>query len=302
MTRIMINLFRCIPLILLTLAWPTAAETPNEVITRTELRLGTLNIAHGRGAAWNQLLVGGKKIRRNLEAAGDHLGGMGLDVLALQEVDAPSRWSGKLDQPALLAEHAGFDHVLFGSHAQSFLFDYGTALLSRHRFVRTHIQTFAPSPPTPDKGFVFGVLAWNPGEALPAAMEIGLVSLHLDFSRQSVRRSQLLELIDFLQSTSMPVILLGDFNLDAGTADAELEILAARLDLQLYEPEAEDQVSYPGRKNARLDWILLPRSLRFIRHETDEAALSDHRLVWADIALAHPGARVQTAGDGDSSP
>ena len=56
------------------------------------LELLTLNVAHGRGTALNQILVSAAQHRENLEEIASILMASGAQVVALQEADAPSLW------------------------------------------------------------------------------------------------------------------------------------------------------------------------------------------------------------------
>ena len=95
------------------------------------LRVATLNLAHGRKDSLNQLLVSRNGVEENLAETAELLSKVGADVVALQEADGPSRWSGGFDHVERLAHEAGYPWYFRSSHARTWLFDYGTALLSR---------------------------------------------------------------------------------------------------------------------------------------------------------------------------
>ena len=61
------------------------------------LRLLTLNVAHGRKLATHQALLSPMTVRRNLEEIASLLRESRADVVALQEADGPSAWSGNFD-------------------------------------------------------------------------------------------------------------------------------------------------------------------------------------------------------------
>jgi hypothetical protein len=61
------------------------------------LRLVTFNIAHGRGLTPIQGFTSARKLRLNLRKISALLGRLAPDVVALQEVDECSRWSGSFD-------------------------------------------------------------------------------------------------------------------------------------------------------------------------------------------------------------
>ena len=252
------------------------------VHTAGHLSLATLNLAHGRGTSINQMLTGKGQIRDNLERIGLLLRDRAVDVLALQEADQASLWSGRFDHVDFLAQSGAYPHAVAGAHASSFLFSYGTALLSRVPMEDTASHAFAPSPPTLTKGYVRGRINWNPNNRLSEPLRLMLVSLHLDFSRPSVRRAQIRELIDELSDRDEMLVLMGDFNSKGEGPDSLIQQLCAALNLKAY-PGGES--TYLGRAGGRLDWILIPERLDFLEHFTWEETLSDHRLVLARVTL-----------------
>jgi endonuclease/exonuclease/phosphatase family metal-dependent hydrolase len=275
------------------LAWVTAdcslADCPSEqgdesVIESEYLRLVTLNVAHGRKDQRNQILLKGETIRTNLEEVALALKKADAHLIALQEADAESAWSGRFNHVELLAEKADYPCVFHGIHASNRVYDFGTAILSGYPFQGTFSYSFKPSKPTTTKGFVAGALKWNPGGALAEAVEVKFVSVHLDFSRRSVRRSQIDEMVAVLSKIEGPMVVLGDFNTDWQTEDSSLVYLAEQLQLTVFEPHAEGLSTY-GDKGARLDWILISTGLRFSRYVVVPEAISDHYAVAAEIVL-----------------
>jgi endonuclease/exonuclease/phosphatase family metal-dependent hydrolase len=91
-------------------------------------------------------------------------------------------------------------------------------------------------------------------------MQVKFVSVHLDFSRRSVRRSQIDEMVGILGKIDGPFVLMGDFNTDWLTEDSSLKYLAVQLGLEVFEPHAEGLATY-GDKGTRLDWILISPEL-----------------------------------------
>lgn len=254
------------------------------VLEQERLRVATLNIAHGRRDSRNQMLLSGETIEDNLLRIADLFRRSNADVIALQEADAESIWSGQFNHVALLADRSGFPCYVHGLHANSRLYDYGTALISRHAFAAHSVHHFQPSWPTTTKGFVVASVPWNPAGALASPYYLKLVSVHLDFSRRAVRRSQIDELVQALSGLNGPLIVMGDFNSDWSREDSSVRLLAQRLDLHAWAPEAPGMETY-ARGEARLDWILLSRELRFDRHAVYSDVVSDHLAVVADVSL-----------------
>ena len=175
-----------------------------------------------------------------------------------------------------------------GVHASNRIYDFGTALLSRYPFGGAFSHSFKPSKPTTNKGFVVAALNWKPTGQLQAPVSIKFVSVHLDFSRRSVRRSQIDEMVGILAKIDGPMVLMGDFNTDWQTEDSSLKYLADQLQLTVFEPHAEGLSTY-GDKGARLDWILISPGLRFSKYAVVPDVISDHYAVAAEIMLEdHP--------------
>jgi endonuclease/exonuclease/phosphatase family metal-dependent hydrolase len=253
------------------------AERP----VRTTVKLITLNLAHGRKDGWHQALQSGATIRSNLDEVAECLRRQQPDVVALQEADGPSLWSGGFDHVAHLAETAGCAHHVRGEHVKGMKLSYGTALLSRQPLTDSASTTFAPSPPTFAKGFVVGTVAW-PGKP---EMQFDVISVHLDFARGSVRKDQVQRLVEELSQRNRPRIILGDFNCQWEEADGPLRMLAGQLDLCPCRPDATDLPTFPTSQK-RLDWVLASPQFEFVEYQTLSETLSDHRAVVAVLKLA----------------
>jgi len=260
-------------------------NTPESVIVSDYLRLVTLNVAHGRKDGRNQMMLKGETIRQNLVDVAHALKEAGAHAIALQEADAESAWSGKFNHVDLLAEESEYSCSFHGVHASGQMYDFGTALLSRYPFKGTFSHSFKPSKPTTTKGFVAAALDWNPAGALQQPLRVILISVHLDFSRRSVRREQIDEMVGVLAKIDGPMVLMGDFNTDWQTEDSSLKYLADQLDLTVFEPHADGLSTY-GDKGARLDWILISPGLRFTKYAVVPDVISDHYAVAAEIVLA----------------
>ena len=72
----------------------TEAPDRTAVIATDSVRVVTLNMAHGRKDGKNQMLLKGETIRSNLVELAALLDRAEADVIALQEADAESAWSG----------------------------------------------------------------------------------------------------------------------------------------------------------------------------------------------------------------
>lgn len=254
-----------------------------QVSNNGTLRILTLNIAHGRNQAANQLLLGKEDIEQNIRAIARVLKKTNADVVALQEADGPSGWSGNFDHIELLAREAGYPWYYRANHAESWLFSYGTAILSRLPVAETIQHTFSPSPPTLNKGFLLGRVNWMNDNEIGSALNVDIVSVHLDFSRQRVRDGQIAEMAEALANREYPMIILGDFNSEWLAEDSVVKRLAEESRLSVYEPGADDLHTY--NSSNRYDWILISDELAFVRYEVLPDIISDHLAVLAEIKL-----------------
>ncbi len=252
------------------------------------LKVMTLNVAHGRKDAFNQMFVSEKKIRQNLMEIADIISSQDADVIALQEADGPSRWSGNFDHVAFIADQADYPYYKLETHADSWLFSYGTAILSRFPISETIAHTFKPSPPTFNKGFLLARVMWKPDPGADQAVPIDIVSVHLDFSRKKVRQNQIVELAETMTKRDYPKIILGDFNSEWFSRDSVVKQLAERAQLKVYQPDAKNLHTYLKQGGKRLDWILISNELAFVNYEVLSDVISDHQVVMAAVSWNQP--------------
>ena len=258
----------------------TSAVAPR-IIESPTLDVVTLNVAHARGTALNQLLVSATRHRNNLEKIATTLLNTGAQVAALQEADAPSLWSGSFDHVEYLAREMDYLSFVHGYHADAWPFTYGTVLMSNFNMFDVHSHRFQPSWPTASKGFVRGTVLWQSDETPAGPRPVTLVSVHLDFSRESVRDAQIGELVAHLENLDTPVVILGDFNSDWSNEGSPVRQLARALNLSTFRPIQPGLGTY--KIDERLDWILISDDLDFIEHNVLPDVISDHLAVYAKI-------------------
>ncbi len=243
------------------------------------LRVMTVNLAHGRGPGLHQAFQNGERARENLEAVREVIRREAPQVVALQEADAASVWSGAFDHVDYLTNITGFASGMLAVHAEGGGQMYGTALLTQLPVLEKRAYTFAPAPATFPKGFSLLTVRW-PANGEP----VDVVSLHLEPLRASVRQTQARQLIAALADRGRPLIIMGDFNTEWGHKDGVLESIVNDLNLQTFREEAEDLDTYP-RLGRRLDWILASQHFEFAGFSVLPERLSDHRAV---VALLRP--------------
>jgi len=254
------------------------------------LRVATLNLAHGRKDSINQLFVWGNTFKENLDDVADVLAQYKPHVVALQEADAVSRWSGSFDHVAYLAAAAEYPWRTHVSNAEGWLYSYGTALLSALPIAETIKHTFQSSPPTLDKGFVLAQIEWSSDDK-NKSRKIDIISVHLDFSRQSVRDAQIGEMLEILSTRTNPTIILGDFNSEWLAETSVIKELAEKSRFISYKPDADNCNSY---KDKRLDWILISKDMEFVSYQVLPDTLSDHAMIIADIRFIDDPGQVRS--------
>jgi len=251
------------------------------------LRVMTLNIAHGRGDSFHQLLQSTETTVVNLDAITVMLNRERPDVLALQEADAASFWSGNFNHVAYLADRSPFSWAVNGRQVEGPGLAYGTALLSSIELQQSQAITFDPSLALIRKGFVVSTIDW-PGHP---DLKVDIVSVHLDFSSEYTRRQQARELIAEMRDRGHPMIVMGDLNTDWSREDSTVRLIAAQLKLNAYSPAADGLETFP-LNGKRLDWILLSGGLEFSSYRVVSEVLSDHRGVVAEVVLNRPPEQV----------
>jgi len=243
------------------------------------LRVMTVNLAHGRGSGLHQAFQDGERARENLDAVGAIIQREAPQVVALQEADAASVWSGAFDHVDYLASITGFASGLLAVHAEGGGQMYGTALLTQLPVIEKRAYTFAPARATFPKGFSLLTVRWPANGEL-----VDVVSLHLEPLRTGVRQSQGRQLIAALADRGRPLVIMGDFNTEWGHQDGVLEAIIKDLNLQTFGLEAQDLDTFP-RLGRRLDWILASQHFEFAGFSVLPDRLSDHRAV---VALLRP--------------
>ncbi len=264
--------------------YSSAIEADSSIYAQTGypgkvLRLATLNLAHGRKDSFNQLFLFKSSFKENLDDIAAILNQHKPQIVALQEADADSFWSGSFNHVQYLATQAQYPWRTQVSHAENSLLSYGTAIISVLPITETIQHTFKLSPPTPNKGFILAQVDM-PCRDERLSCKVDIVSVHLDFLRKSSRRKQIDELKEIVSARENPTIILGDFNSEWLAEASVIKELATNSRFYTYEPETSYYNTY---KNKRLDWILITKDLEFTDYKVLSETLSDHDMVIAEI-------------------
>ncbi len=253
------------------------------------LRLVTFNIAHGRGLNPLQALVSQRKLRLNLRRIARLLDKLAPDIVALQEIDERSRWTGNFDHLDYLRVHTRFAHSVFGiNNRRTGLMNlsYGNAVLTRHAISASETVVFGQRR-MGEKGFLYVELDVG-GRCVP------LVNLHLHHSSRVQRLKQLDLLTAWLRdkhklhakSWAMPPIVCGDFNNAHLRVDATASLLRHLAPYGAYSLHPQAGRTFPSLLPARtLDYIFLPPECRPVRCEIVRTIASDHLPVMVEFEI-----------------
>ena len=247
-------------------------------------RLFSLNVAHGRRTAANRPFLRRHTAQRNLDVIAETVRDLTPDVVALQEADGPSAWSGNFDHVATLAEQANLTDHYRGEHNPfqwgRFRLSSGTALMANQPLQDPSSHRFAVSW-RDTKGFVVATVTvpeWDDAE-------IDIVSVHLDFLIPRVRRKQILQLAERLIPRQRPCVVVGDLNCCWQWEPRSMRLLTETLGLEAYEPQSMAPTFPSRRPIRRLDWVLISPELAYDGYHTLPVPLSDHLGVVADLSL-----------------
>lgn len=173
-------------------------------VEQVTLRVVTYNIRHGRG-------MDGEV---DLERTAAVLRGLNPDIVALQEVDNGVARSGSQDQAAVLGELLGMHHA-FGAFMDYQGGQYGMAILSRHP-VASVLAVPLPEGNEPR-------VALSVEVRLPDGRSVRVVNVHFDWvASDSFRYAQAQALAGYLDTLTVPYLLVGDFNDQPGSRTIDL--------------------------------------------------------------------------------
>ena len=247
---------------------------------RPTLHVATFNIAHGRGLAVDQFGIVKEKFESNVDAVAAVIKRENPDIIALQEADAPSAWSGLFDHVARLAPAAGYEHVHHGIHMDvggwGLQARYGTALLAHVPLRDKQSFTFIPQG-VHKKGLVTATTEFDGRVVL-------LVSLHLDSQSVQARVKQVDVVVETLAGRNLPMIVMGDFNSRWENETDAVRQIAERLRLSAYQPASREVPTFRAdRPVTRIDWILISSELEFVSYTVWPDKVSDHLGVAAKV-------------------
>lgn len=256
-------------------------QNPSSIQKRNldEISILTLNMAHGRKNAFHQLLLSKTDIEKNLQEIADLVKRTNPDIVALQEADNASLWSGHFNHIEYLSKLIPSQYSIQGDHVRGLGLAYGTAILSNLK-ISTGSSTLLPSSfLTPAKGFVQATINLQH----PLLNKITFVSIHLDFLSQTIRKQQTEKLIDHLKNNPYPIVIAGDLNSNWDNPQSVVKLLCKKLNLHVYQPLSDKTPTFP-LTGSRIDWIAVSKSLTFTDYKVVKQTLSDHQAVITKVS------------------
>ncbi|MBL0940338.1 MAG: endonuclease/exonuclease/phosphatase family protein [Gemmatimonadaceae bacterium] len=181
-------------LVLVAIAWCSLVGATRVVSQDTVFTVASYNIRHGRG-------MDGVV---NLQRTGEAIARLGADIVALQEVDKNVERSGRVDEPQVLGSQLRMEYA-FGAFMPYQGGEYGMGMLSRFPIRRMHALRL-PDGNEPRVALMVEV-------ELPNARRVLVVNVHFDWvANDTLRYAQVAALGAVLDTVSIPIVLLGDFN------------------------------------------------------------------------------------------
>ncbi len=251
-------------------------ENEVEYLPTDEIKVMSINMAHGRADGRNQLFQSKKAIEQNVTNIGHLVAREMPQIVALQEADAPSWWSGNFSHVEKVGRIGAMTSATQGQNIDGLGLHYGAAVTTQLQTSEAWQITFPMSFPTFSKGFVAVTCAW-PGDQ---KFQFDVVSLHLDFASASVRSDQLQILSEFVNQNTRPVILMGDFNTDM-SKDLLPEFIK-ETGLQTWRVDDTSIVTFPVLES-RIDWIFASPDFQITDQKVLDDILSDHSVVVASL-------------------
>ena len=265
------------------------------------IRVVTWNIAHGRGATFENWAEDGGAKQERIKDLSKLIVDLEADIVVLNEVDFCSTWSRGHDQAQAIAQLTGYPYLVKQSNLDfGFIYGrwhFGNVILSRYPVSNTRVVEFAP---------VNQWESWLVGckRGLACTIELGpdnfvsVVGLHLESRSETVRVKEVADVDRAIKQLDHPVIVAGDLNttptiapmsnLDSDGVNAFEELI--RLTGLAYSPAlppAENELTFPafGPKTT-IDWILFSADrFSLVEQEVIQTQLSDHLPVVAEFEI-----------------
>ena len=272
----------------------STSAAPVTLSKHDALRVGAYNIAHGRGGKlgesnWTSEVR--KEEEAHLHKIAAQITEADLDIVVLNEVDFNASWSGGRNQARLIAEKSGFPYVaeLYNIDIvlPFFKLQFGNAILSK--LPLKDLQ--AIELPHVKRWEVYLAGKKNALEATVdfQGREVRIVTIHLETRDKAVRMESVEILLDRINQSDIPYILLGDFNSqrsEPGTESTAVETLITRGGFKT-DTVAESWKTLPSESpKYGIDWILANAPLETYNSRIINSPLSDHLMVIGEVSFS----------------
>jgi len=243
----------------------------------------------------------GEDDRLDLQRLADEIRSSGVEVAGLQEVDR--HWSARsdfVDQAQWLAKELNM-HVVYGANLDRDPLSpgeprrqYGTAILSDHP-IQSSRNTLLPRPQGGEqRGLLEAVINVR-------GVRVRIANTHLQHNSAVERTAQVERIMELLEGSREPVVLMGDLNARPG--EPELAPLSTRYeDAWLEGGEGDGFTLSAADPYARIDYIFVSPEIAVESAEVLDTLASDHLPVVAELELpgrlvGNQGSRAATARD-----
>ncbi len=257
------------------------------------LKVGAYNIAHGRGGRlgesnWTSHLR--EKEEEHLSKIAAQIAEAGLDIVVLNEVDFDANWSNNRNQAHFIAENAGFPHVAMLHNIDIvlpfFKLQFGNAILSKLPLKDVQVIEL---PPVKE----WEVPLAGKKNALEATVDfhgrqISIVAIHIETRDQTVRMESVQILLDRINQTNKPYLLLGDFNSQRGQQGTSTTAVETLITTGGFTTDAvtESWKTFPSESpRGGIDWIMVSAPLTTSNSRIINSPLSDHLMVTSEVSF-----------------
>lgn len=201
------------------------------------------------------------------------------DICGLNEVRGEGPIEGYTDQTSALADGLGYNRYFAKAIDVGGTSPYGNAFVTRHPI--NSAETVA----VPDPIFKYEIGKYESRCILKAVVDIGgrevlVLVCHMGLALGE-RKNAVKEICSIVDSTDMPLVLMGDFN--ALPESNELKPLFERLEDADFYADDKGKFTFPSYKpNIKIDYIFF-RGLKCTGVKTIEKVVSDHFPIVAEF-------------------
>ena len=252
---------------------PPAVSRPGTCVEVAAPRLtaASFNIHSARARSGNGV---------ELDRIAAEIRGLNADVVLLEEVDRGRQWTGRVDQPAYLAQRLGMYYAFGPNVVRGPSNQYGTAILSRYPITGAQ-NTLLPNGPGGQQRGLLHV------RVEPAGTPVSVYVTHLENTSASIRDAQARAIAGIVARDPLPTILGGDLNSTPRTS--AMATLDGPLDDSWPASGVGSGATHPaGNPVARIDYLLYANGVQPLQSVVVPSTVSDHRAVRTMFQVGEP--------------